>query len=254
MSANRRSAVDQVAVGVDGCPGGWIAAVLRDGNLSWRQAAIGGFADLVQDCLAGSPEAGVLAVDMPVGLVEVGWRTCDVQAKALLGKAHMRVFLTPPREIVHLGLQAPNAKVQERCRELTGQGISRQALALSSRILDVDRCLPDPRIIEAHPELSFTELAGRVLASKHRPEGVLERIAALDTWGASTGPGDMNRSPDAPEIESALASRPDGIPLVDALDALAVAWTAERHLLGHSRHTPTQPPVDARGVPMSIIT
>ena len=44
------------------------------------------------------------------------------------------------------------------------------------------------------------------------------------------------------------------VPLADALDALAVAWTAQRHLAGRSVRVPALPPVDVRGVPMAIIT
>jgi len=241
MSASRQVR----AVGVDGYPGGWIAAVLSGDVLRWETARVGAFNQLVDAC-TGLPERTVIAVDMPVGLADRGWRTCDMQAKAVLGRAHARVFLTPPREIVLMGPKTPNVDVQLRCRELTGAGISRQAMALTPRILDVDRCLPDPRIMEAHPELSFNLMAGQVLASKHTPEGLAQRVDVLaSAWQTSTGLGDVPRW---------LSQRPPGVPLVDATDALAVAWTALRHLRGASRSTPKEPQMDQRGIPMAIIT
>ena len=260
MSANRRSRAQEpdapkaapIAVGVDGCPGGWIAAVLSTDSIHWHRAAVGDFADLIRTCLPKSDVPAVLAVDMPIGLMDQGWRDCDLQAKAALGAAGARVFLTPPREIVQLGPNVPNEEVQRRCREMTGKGISRQALALAPRILEVDRCLPDPRIVEAHPELSFAAMAGRVLASKHGPAGIEERIAVLDAhWLASTGMGDIFNTGGTANV---LDDRPSGVPVVDALDALAVAWTAQRHLRGVSRSTPEHPLSDQRGVPMAIIT
>jgi predicted RNase H-like nuclease len=231
---------------VDGYPRGWIAAVVGDGSPQWLQAPVGQFRSLVDDCLAKPPARSAMAVDMPIGLADQGWRECDLQAKARLGRAHARVFLTPPRGVVQMGPKAPNEQVQSRCRELTGKGISRQAMALAPRILDVDACVPDSRIIEAHPELSFAAMAGEVLASKHRPEGIAQRIEVLaDAWATSTGMGDM---------ESWLARRPADVPIIDALDALAVAWTALRHLSGLSQPTPSEPPIDARGIPMCIVT
>lgn len=242
MSANRR----EQAIGIDGCPGGWIAAIFADGCLRWERAAVGAFDQLLQACVAATAARSILAVDMPLGLAERGWRACDQQAKAELGRAHARVFLTPPREIVHLGPKAPHAEVQQRCRELTGAGISRQAMALAPRILDVDRCLPDERIVEAHPELSFLAMAGRVLPSKHTPDGLVDRVDVLTSaWSASTGMGDAS---------GWLADRPSGVPLVDAIDALAAAWTALRHLRGTSRSTPVDPRSDQRGIPMAIVT
>jgi len=241
-----------VAVGVDGCPGGWIAAIVSTGSIHWHRAAVGDFAGLIGTCLPDSDVPAVLAVDMPIGLMERGWRDCDLHAKAALGAAGARVFLTPPREIVQLGPTVPNEQVQRRCRELTGKGISRQALALAPRILEVDRCLPDPRIVEAHPELSFAALAGRVLASKHGAAGIEERIAVLDAhWLASTEMGDIVSSGGTANI---LDNRPSGVPVVDALDALAVTWTALRHLRAASHSTPEHPPSDRRGIPMAIIT
>jgi len=242
MSANRQD----WAVGVDGYPGGWIAAVFAGDALRWERARVGAFDGLVDACTGTPPRRTVIAVDMPIGLAERGWRACDLQAKSVLGRAHARVFLTPPREIVRMGPQAPNADVQHRCRELTGAGISRQAMALTPRILDVDRCLPDDRIVEAHPELSFAAMAGRVLASKHTPEGLAERVEALaSAWHTSTGVGD---------VEGWLSARPEGVPLIDATDALAVAWTALRHLRGASTSTPIAPEMDQRGISMAIIT
>lgn len=248
-----------IAVGVDGCPGGWIAAVVAGGRIGWRRVPNGQFADLVRAALPALPALAVMAVDMPIGLVDEGWRRCDLLAKEVLGRAHMRVFLTPPREVVHLGWSAPNDQVQRRCRELTGKGISRQALALGPRILEVDSCLPDPRIVEAHPELSFAEMAGRVLASKHRPEGIAERIEVLRgawaAWAVSPEVGvGYQGDADRLGVSTALDARPAGVPIADALDALAVAWSAGRVLAGVARSTPAQPQLDPRGVPMAILT
>ena len=218
-------------MGVDGYRGGWVAAVRADGALHWRTGPVGA----IDAVLTG---ARIAAIDIPIGLTDHGWRQCDTEAKARLGRAGSRVFMTPPRAVVELGLAAPNAQVQEVSRRLTGQGVSRQALGLAARILDVDRLLPDPRIIEVHPELSFLEMTGRVLDSKKTATGVTQRIEALTMWD--------------PDVTAALASRPADVPADDALDALAALWSASRWAAGVARIVPEIDVADPRGVPMRI--
>jgi predicted RNase H-like nuclease len=97
----------------------------------------------------------------------------------------------------------------------------------------VDARAEDPRLVEVHPELSFAALAGRVLPSKRTPAGRADRLAVLRGWL----PG--------------LADVPPGH---DGLDALAAAWSARRWHLGMARTLPADPPLDARGRPMRIVT
>lgn len=211
-------------IGIDGCRGGWVGALDIDGALTWRTAPNGDITSLLND-------VDIAAIDIPIGLVDHGWRECDHLAKAALGSAGSRVFMTPPRSVIELGLTAPNDLVQERSRALTGQGVSRQALALSSRILEVDALLPDARLIEVHPELSFASMAGRVLTSKHTAEGLTERIDALRTWRS--------------DIDELLVHRPERVPMNDCLDALACLWTAARFRDGEARG---RPPVAAPSI------
>lgn len=220
-------------IGIDGYRGGWVGAVWRDGSINWLTSPIGGFASLVDG-------AAVICVDIPVGLADSGWRACDLRAKELLGSARSRVFMTPPREVILLGLSAPNAEVQRRSQSLTGQGVSRQALGLATRILDVDGCLPDSRILEVHPELVFQRLAGEPLPSKKQANGVARRVSAL-----------TRALPDI-DVITALESCPGDVPIDDSLDALATLWTARRHAAGQSEGILAQPTFDARGTSLQI--
>ena len=206
-----------VLIGVDGYPRGWVAAVLEHDSIIWRTGPIGGLAALLAD-------ASVAAIDIPIGLQDTGWRQCDAEARRALGRAGSRVFMTPPRAVLELGLAVPNEVVQAESRRLTGKGVSRQALGLATRILEVDRMLPDGRLLEVHPELSFLELGGGVLPSKKTAEGESQRIAALGRWRA--------------DAAAAAAQRPAGVPMNDALDALACVWTAERAWVGIARALP----------------
>lgn len=220
-------------IGIDGYRGGWVAAVWAGGSINWLTAPTGGFASLVDG-------AAIICVDIPVGLADSGWRACDLRAKELLGSARSRVFMTPPREVILLGLSAPNDEVQRLSQSLTGQGVSRQALGLASRILDVDGCLPDSRILEVHPELVFQRIAGEALPSKKQANGVARRVSAL-----------TRAMPDV-DVIAALKSCPGDVPIDDSLDALATLWTARRHVTGQSEGILALPEIDARGTAMQM--
>lgn len=213
--------------GADGCPGGWIVAVSAGDGIEWRFAPLGTLGDALRDC-------AVAGIDMPLGLADRGWRRCDALAREALGPARARVFMTPPRGVLELGFGAPNDVVQERSRALTGQGTSRQAMALAGRILEADALLPDDRLAEVHPELSFAAMAGHVLPSKHADAGRDARAALLG---------------------SIFGGIPDGpAPLADRMDALAALWSARRWAAGAATSLPDPPDRDARGVPMRIVT
>ena len=217
MSATRPAA--EPLVGIDGCPTGWVAARLAHGRITWSTAEVDGIAVLIE---------GTTAIDIPVGLLEHGWRDCDLAARELLGQARSRVFLTPPRQVLERHLAgAPNDEVQAVCRDLTGQGVSRQGLGLAARILAVDRIVatsPAPDVHEVFPELAFAALAGDVLASKKTAAGVGQRLAALTQWRADT--------------IDVLVHAPSGIPVDDCLDALICLWSAERIARGEVQAVP----------------
>jgi predicted RNase H-like nuclease len=116
-------------------------------------------------------EARVVGIDMPLGLLESGWREADRAARGLLGPRRSSVFAIPPRAVWE---QASYQAASQRCRELTGQGLSIQAWGLRARLLEADRyrgSSPHP-LYEVHPELAFCAMAGVPLEhSKHTPQG-----------------------------------------------------------------------------------
>jgi predicted RNase H-like nuclease len=215
------------AAGIDGYPGGWVRAALTADGIAWSTAEVDGIAALL-------PAGMVTGIDMPIGISDLGRRECDLLARRELPGAGSRVFSTPPRPVLELGLAARNEEVQQLSVRLAGVGVSRQALGLATRILALDAALrADPAIvaIEVHPELSFAGLAGRVLDRKKSAAGVGQRLAALLTWRA--------------DVADALALAPPDVPVDDALDALAALWSAVRWRDGQARTVPahaTRPP------------
>lgn len=206
-------------VGVDGCRAGWLAATL-DGHVSVHA----GF----RDVLAAFPSDAVLAVDMPIGLLDegpTGDRACDKAARRLLGPRRGSVFPPPLRGRLAARERPPEMGVQ--------------SWNLLPRIRQVDEAMTpalQARVVEAHPELVFSVLAGAPMAQpKRAAEGRRGRRALLEN---------VARVPARP---------PKGAALDDVLDALALAWAARRVAEGRSLRVPEgDPPRDSTGLRMEI--
>ena len=170
-------------------------------------------------------ESGVAAVDIPIGLPQVGPRRCDQQARRLLPGRASSVFPAPTQATAADRREGVTyAEAVRRSRSRGQPAPSRQTWSITDKINDVaDGCRalpPTVRVLECHPEVTFTALAGTVLPRKSTTAGVGQRIAAMSGWV---------------DVAAALGGVPDGVPVVDALDALACLWTAERVAAGRAR-------------------
>lgn len=210
-------------LGVDGCRGGWVGALVDGERVSWLR--------LPDVDAVLSVDAGAVGIDMPIGLPDSGRRECDLLAKRLLGPAHARVFLTPPRGVLAAASYAEAGTLHRGL--VDGKGLSRQTWNLLDKVREVDRRADDPRLVEVHPELSFALLAGRVLPPKRTRAGREQRLDALRHW--LPGLSDVPTGDDAP-------------------DALAAAWSAARWLAGRARTLPDAAPRDALERPMRIVS
>jgi predicted RNase H-like nuclease len=132
------------------------------------------------------------------------------------------------------------AEACEVSRVASGRALSLQAWHLVPRISDLDAALPDgglPWVAEMHPELSFATMAGAPLPPKRTADGRAARLAAMHRW--------------LPELRLDAVPRPARTE--DALDALALAWSARRWVLGQATTLPDPYDVDERGLPMRIV-
>ncbi|HMD26091.1 MAG TPA: DUF429 domain-containing protein, partial [Streptosporangiaceae bacterium] len=222
--------------GVDACRRGWVAVSLAGPG----RAQSGGVrvnAVRVHASLAGVLEgdgASVVGIDMPLGLLESGWREADRAARGLLGPRRSSVFAIPPRSV---WTQASYQAANQRCRELTGQGFSIQAWGLRAKLLEANqyRQTCGHRLYEVHPELAFGALAGAPLAaSKHTGTGRDLRRELLARAGIEI----------PPETPATL--------LGDVLDAAAVAWSARRIAAGQAVTVPAAPQHDRQGREIAI--
>jgi predicted RNase H-like nuclease len=227
-------------VGVDGCPGGWVAIHYDPGRGTLEPSVHVSFADL----LSAHAAASKIGVDIPIGLSEEGPRACDLEARKVLLWKRSSVFPAPDPRFVHASTYA---EALAQSYQLCGKGISRQAFGIYAKVAEVNDLLTpadQDRVFEVHPEVAFWAMNGcqPMQYSKKMIAGFIERRDLIQRT--------MNVSvPGLPEIRSwARPAQPD-----DLLDAIAVAWTAHRIMLSRAKRLPEVPPVNYAGMRMEIV-
>src|SRR6266516_2943282 len=178
--------------GVDMAGGGWAVVVLEEDR--------------------------VVDADIPIGIPDSPPRPADVAARRFVGPRASSVYPTPIRAV----LEAPTyAEARVVAVELTGKSVSGQSCALRHRNSEVDEhARHDERVIEVHPEVSFSELASRPLLPKKRTDGQAERRVLLEGAGIEL---------------------PASVPRIaepDLLDATVAAWSARRYAAGEALPLP----------------
>lgn len=217
-------------LGVDACKRGWIGIAVETGNTNAY------FAEDIQTLIAGAQADGplaVVAIDMPIGLPDRGYRQADVLARAAIGPLWPSVFMTPVREAL---LAADHATASAINRDLTGQGISIQAFGLKPKLFEVEQWLRQTaiRVVEIHPEVCFARLAGAPLAARKSTWAGAERRRALLADAGIRLAGDLGRAGANAAVD-------------DVLDAGAAAWAAQQVLSGHAQPIPNPPEVFSDG-------
>jgi predicted RNase H-like nuclease len=182
----------------------------------------------------------ILAVDMPIGFVEVPRppRACEVEARRHLPGKASSVFPTPCRPVLAC---TTHAEANALSKSL-GVGINQQTFHLFPKMREVDALLRASKklhsiVYEAHPELAFARMNGGkpVLSKKRQPDGYAERRRLLARHGFKT-----------------KIDRLSGAARDDILDAIAVCRTAT--LIGAGEATRLGPldQRDRHGLPMNI--
>ena len=219
--------------GVDGCPGGWVAALDRGGPI--ELLVVPRLADLLE-----REAFAVVAVDIPIGLTDVGSRPPDMLARRFLGPTRGTSVMPAPIRSAAYALTRAEADAIRRSVE--GKGVGAQTFGIYAKVAEVDalmRASAEARrvLVEVHPEVSFAVWGGEpIVAKKKTPEGAATRRALVE---AEFGP-----------VPTHAYRRKDLAP-DDVLDAFACLWTARRIVAGEARTFGGG--TDAEGLPMQIV-
>ena len=231
-------------LGVDGCRAGWFAAGAEE---------YGGYFltiyESFQSLWQKHGDAGLILVDIPVGLKESGpeERRCDVEARAVLEHRKSSVFPAPC-------LQASQAESYQEANRLNkenrGRGLSLQSWHISRKIAEVDSLLyqqPETRktIRESHPEIIFWALNDRqdMTHNKKTAAGYQERFELLAEF-----------FPQSRELADRALDKflRKELARDDILDALALLYNA-RQSPENIAAFPAVPEKDPRNIIMEIV-
>lgn len=238
-------------VGADGCKAGWFCAGLDD---SWGYGF--GVAATFADLLDAVPDAELVLVDIPIGLPDgPDERVCDPLVRRMLGQPRSSsVFRVPVRHAVQQAAFVPNnhAAASWVQFQATGKKLSLQSFYFSPKIAEANNELAThngrPRVREIHPELCFWALNGgeAMSHSKRSREGEDERLEVLRWY-------DEEADELLDWVSSNIPKR--RVARDDVVDALAAALTARLACILPSglRTAPTNPPTDAKGLPMEMV-
>lgn len=225
--------------GVDGCKSGWVVVQHRAGDSPkwWVE-------EHFRDLLSRPEKLVVIAVDIPIGLLEAaerGGRNCDREARKLLGARRSSVFSPPVRAALRCD-GYPEANRANRKSSVDLIGISKQCFGLRQKLCEVDALISpelQDAIYEVHPELCFFQMAGNPMKyAKKKSEGRSERERLLGFF--------------APVIQDFKVKPHSGAKMDDLIDACAACWTAMRIAEGQAKRIPEIPEKDARGLRMEI--
>ncbi len=226
---------------MDGCRGGWFAVEIGT-EKHWRFGLYASIPELAED----HPHAEVILIDMPIGLPAVKGRSCDQEARRLLGaRRASSIFPVPCRAALAARTYAEACAVNA---EILGVKLSKQTFGILPKIRELDDWLQatgDRHWRESHPELALRALNGGA-AIEHRKktkEGLAERLRLL----GKIFPPSSSLFAVARMAHSKKQLADDDI--VDAITLAVTGWLSGSEL----KRVPQAPETDATGLPMEIV-
>lgn len=227
-------------VGIDWMSPLWLAVELRSTDITYRK-----FLGIRQACEAYA-DADAVLIDIPIGLPESQEQDLqrpDKVARTLLpAKRKPSVFPVPCRQAVYAQTEG---EANELNRAILARGLSKQALAFSGMIRQVDEYLEQSpewknRLLESHPEVAFQMLNGGngLSHAKKTAEGQEERVRILRRCGIDPCPFLSQFKTDDQN---------------DFLDALCLALSAQVGLQNGFIRIPEFPQKDSRGLTMQMV-
>lgn len=226
-------------IGVDGCKGGWIAAVLQDGKLQINKY------DSMKTILSMYPEFDEFLIDMVIGLPSNGAHVRpDAEARRLIPGRTSTIFAVPSRQAVYADTE--EEQVEENKKAL-GKGLAKQTMAIIPKIRELDSFLNTEIqyknvIKESHPEVCFARLNGAVIMTKKSYyEGMSERIHILKKFIDIDDNLVLTKAKE-------LKCNAD-----DIVDTICLSVSANLEYQGKGETIPAEPMMDNNGLVMRMV-
>lgn len=236
--------------GIDGCHAGWIV-VSGDSQLYCQSALL---IEDIQEILDYTRGAALTLIDIPIGLKDgkqPGRRTCDVEARKILGKRAFSIFPAPQREALKAETWEGAKGANSINKKICGRGLSKQTWGIMKKIASVDSILIrdvslQSRLRETHPEVCFWSLNNRH-AMKHpkkSEQGLDERLEVLARLSRNANEF-YNRIKNQYKVKDVSSD--------DIVDAMAAALTARLSERYGIQTLPQTPEIDSHGLRMEIV-
>jgi predicted RNase H-like nuclease len=230
-------------IGVDGCKIGWFYTAITQEN-DWEI----GVSEHIEKLWETHKDASLILVDIPIGLPFNEPRTCDLDARKLMGKGKTSTVFPPScRETLSAETYEEACEINKK---VLGKKISLQAYHISKKTKQVDDFLlsnPQARqkIRETHPEICFWALAGgkTMQFPKKKKHGFKER---LDLLKKVFSPTQAMVNAALKRYQRKEVAKDD---ILDSIAAAIVACSPVRSLTT----VPEMPGKDAKGLPMEIV-
>lgn len=239
-AAADRMRKDVLTIGVDGCRGGWIAAVFERGEFRIERY------DNMEKLTAAYPVFDAFLIDMVIGFPSnVDDVRPDSFARKIIAQRASTIFAVPSRQAVYE--TEKEAQIAANLAALN-KSLAVQIRAIIPKMRELDEFLNVHEeyknvIRESHPEVCFCRLNGSVVMSrKCEPDGFQERCTILQKY--------------IPELESENIQRTAKrlrCNVDDIVDEVCLMVTANLSMQGKTESIPEMVQKDACGLDMQMV-
>lgn len=228
-------------VGIDGCDGGWMIAMLSNSRLSIERY------NSIDDVLAAHKTADKFIIDIPIGLAdskeEAAYRPDNAARKILKGKSSS-LFPVPFRSVARAKTVAEAWNISKALNA----GANYMTMGIREAVNKIDIFLQENEawknvLCESHPEVCFALLNGGnpIMEKKSEEQGIEKRLEILEKYGIDRMP--VTKHP-------LFAKYSD-----DVVDAVCLALIGRFAVEGKSATIPNEDEIktDSTGLKMQMI-
>jgi 8-oxo-dGTP diphosphatase len=228
------------SIGVDGCKGGWIAAIIKQGKLIVEKYIS------LNEIIKGYPDFDEFLIDMVIGLPSSKDHIRpDTYARKIIKERTSTIFPAPCRQAVYAKTVSEAYDQNER---VLGKKFTPLTVGIIPKMRELDSFFQENSeyknvIKESHPEVCFARLNGRtVLSKKSEVDGMEERIRILSYY-----------IPDLTLNKVAVHAKNLKCNIDDIVDAVCLAVTANIVNQGDFEIIPENPMRDETGLLMQMV-